>query len=133
MIKDLNNFSDGCTGERSVDLRLLRVHAGSGISLHQPSLLPAADLARLLCADPLSGDEVVDTGEMFCKSQESKLALLWTIGIFCLNCGPVIMGFVLDYLGPKFTGILGKHRRRYLALLLASACNKTMTLPQAGR
>lgn len=42
-----------------------------------------------------------------CKSQESKLALLWTVGIFALNCGPVLMGFVLDYLGPKFTAILG--------------------------
>lgn len=42
-----------------------------------------------------------------CKSQESKLALLWTVGIFALNCGPVAMGFVLDYLGPKFSGILG--------------------------
>ncbi|GAB4813661.1 hypothetical protein N2152v2_000707 [Parachlorella kessleri] len=42
-----------------------------------------------------------------CKSQESKLAVIWTVGIFALNCGPVIMGFVLDFLGPKFTGILG--------------------------
>ncbi|KAL4517173.1 hypothetical protein Ndes2437B_g06781 [Nannochloris sp. 'desiccata'] len=42
-----------------------------------------------------------------CKSQESKLAVLWTVGIFALNCGPVLMGFVLDYLGPKFTAILG--------------------------
>lgn len=42
-----------------------------------------------------------------CNSQESHLAVLWTVGIFALNCGPVIMGFVLDYLGPKFTAILG--------------------------
>jgi hypothetical protein len=45
-------------------------------------------------------------GEL-CKSQESSLAILWTVGIFALNCGPVLMGFVLDYLGPKFTAILG--------------------------
>ena len=45
-------------------------------------------------------------GEL-CKSQESALALLWTVGIFALNCGPVLMGFVLDYLGPKFTSIVG--------------------------
>lgn len=44
---------------------------------------------------------------MLCKPQESSLALLWTVGIFSLNFGPVLMGFVLDYLGPKFTGILG--------------------------
>lgn len=50
-----------------------------------------------------------ETGDApICKSQESKLALLWTVGIFALNCGPVIMGFVLDFLGPKFTGILGE-------------------------
>ena len=42
-----------------------------------------------------------------CTSQESSLALLWTLGIFTLNCGPVLMGFVLDFLGPKLTGILG--------------------------
>ena len=48
-----------------------------------------------------------DGGETICKSQESKLALLWTLGIFSLNFGPVLMGFVLDYLGPKFTSIIG--------------------------
>lgn len=46
-------------------------------------------------------------GGELCKSQESKLAVLWTLGIFALNCGPVLMGFVLDYLGPKFTAIFG--------------------------
>ena len=45
--------------------------------------------------------------DTICKSQESKLALLWTVGIFALNFGPVLMGFVLDYLGPRFTAILG--------------------------
>ncbi|KAL4450614.1 hypothetical protein ABPG77_000970, partial [Micractinium sp. CCAP 211/92] len=60
MIKDLNNFNEGCTGQQDV-----------------------------------------------CTSQESSLALLWTLGIFTLNCGPVAMGFVLDLMGPKLTGILG--------------------------
>lgn len=46
-------------------------------------------------------------GDTICKSQESKLALLWTVGIFALNFGPVLMGFVLDYLGPRFTAIVG--------------------------
>lgn len=45
--------------------------------------------------------------ETLCKSQESKLAVLWTVGIFALNCGPVLVGFVLDYCGPKFTCIVG--------------------------
>lgn len=52
-----------------------------------------------------AGDETDD--ETICKSQESKLALLWTVGIFALNFGPVLMGFVLDYLGPRFTAIVG--------------------------
>ena len=60
------------------------------------------------CNEP--GD-VVDApqndGDGICKSQESKLALIWTVGIFALNFGPVVMGFVLDILGPKFTAILG--------------------------
>jgi hypothetical protein len=42
-----------------------------------------------------------------CTSQEKSLALLWTLGIFTLNCGPLLMGFVLDFLGPKLTGMLG--------------------------
>ena len=48
----------------------------------------------------------------FCKSQESALALLWTVGIFALNCGPVVMGLVLDYLGPKLTALIGGQRWR---------------------
>lgn len=43
-----------------------------------------------------------------CASQESKLAVLWNIGIFALNFGPVIIGPILDYVGPKLTAILGE-------------------------
>ena len=46
------------------------------------------------------------------QSQESALALLWTVGIFALNCGPVVMGLVLDYLGPKLTALIGGQRWR---------------------
>ena len=42
-----------------------------------------------------------------CATQESKLAVLWNIGIFALNFGPVVVGPVLDYIGPKLTAILG--------------------------
>lgn len=42
-----------------------------------------------------------------CASQESKLAVLWNIGIFALNFGPVVIGPILDYVGPKLTAILG--------------------------
>ena len=43
-----------------------------------------------------------------CAWQESHLAVLWTIGVFALNFGPVIVGPVLDYVGPKLTAMLGK-------------------------
>lgn len=42
-----------------------------------------------------------------CAWQESHLAVLWTIGVFALNFGPVVVGPVLDYVGPKLTAILG--------------------------
>lgn len=34
--------------------------------------------------------------------------MLWTIGVFALNFGPVIVGPVLDYVGPKITAMLGE-------------------------
>ncbi|KDD76078.1 hypothetical protein H632_c366p1 [Helicosporidium sp. ATCC 50920] len=45
--------------------------------------------------------------DALCSSQESRLAVFWQLGIFALNCGPVLMGFVLDYLGPKITVMFG--------------------------
>ena len=57
------------------------------------------------CSNP---DETIDDpGTDICKSQESKLALLWTLGAFSLNSGPILGGFALDYLGPKFVAIMG--------------------------
>ena len=46
--------------------------------------------------------------DTLCPTQESKLAVLWTIGIFALNFGPVFVGPVLDWVGPKLTTVLGK-------------------------
>lgn len=43
-----------------------------------------------------------------CAWQENKLAVLWTIGVFALNFGPVLVGPVLDWLGPKLTAFLGR-------------------------
>ncbi len=43
-----------------------------------------------------------------CAWQESRLSVLWTIGVFALNFGPVIVGPVLDYVGPKITAMLGE-------------------------
>ena len=47
--------------------------------------------------------------DYICESQESKLAVLWTLGIFALNFGPVVVGFLLDWAGPKLTALTGKH------------------------
>lgn len=57
-----------------------------------------------------------------CTSQESSLALLWTLGIFTLNCGPVAMGFVLDFLGPKLTGILGAYLTSSFGVRASCSC-----------
>jgi hypothetical protein len=43
-----------------------------------------------------------------CAWQESHLAVLWTIGVFALNFGPVVVGPILDYVGPKLTAIFGE-------------------------
>lgn len=53
-------------------------------------------------------DIKVEGLDTLCASQESKLAVLWNIGIFALNFGPVIIGPILDYVGPKLTSILGR-------------------------
>ena len=45
-----------------------------------------------------------------CAWQESHLAVLWTIGVFALNFGPVVVGPILDYVGPKLTAMFGKHQ-----------------------
>ena len=52
--------------------------------------------------------EIIKNGRIEgCKSQEGGLALLWTLGIFALNIGPVPMGPVLDFFGPRYTSVLG--------------------------
>ena len=51
-----------------------------------------------------------------CARQESRLAVLWTIGVFALNFGPVIVGGVLDFVGPKLTSILGEYWQLYILL-----------------
>lgn len=60
-------------------------------------------LSRFACAD------IGTSGlQSQCAWQENKLAVLWTIGVFALNFGPVLVGPVLDWLGPKLTAFLGK-------------------------
>ncbi|BDA48190.1 probable solute carrier family 43 member 3 at N-terminal half [Coccomyxa sp. Obi] len=58
------------------------------------------------CTQPISDIEREGLNTN-CAWQESQLAVLWTIGVFALNFGPVIVGPVLDYVGPKITAMLG--------------------------
>lgn len=64
------------------------------MSCHEWCQFPAADIER----------EGLNTN---CAWQESQLSVLWTIGVFALNFGPVVVGPVLDYVGPKITAMLG--------------------------
>ena len=41
-----------------------------------------------------------------CTAQENSLAVVWTVGVFALNSGPVLVGPALDWLGPKLTLLL---------------------------
>ena len=66
--------------------------------------------------------DVNGKGDYLCESQESKLAVLWTIGIFALNFGPVLVGPLLDWAGPKLTAITGELVTAYCNLCIASFC-----------
>lgn len=57
-----------------------------------------------------------------CAKQDSSLAVLWTIGVFALNFGPVLVGPVLDLVGPKLTSILGT-MLNILSLVLLGCSN----------
>lgn len=89
MLQQLGNYSDGCSPTES-EARRWRCCRRCCRCASRPLTAPPS------CARAAK-----------CQSQEASLALLWTLGIFTLNCGPVVMGFVLDFLGPKLTGILG--------------------------
>ena len=36
-----------------------------------------------------------------CKAQESKLTLVYTLGVFAVNFGPAVVGPILDAFGPR--------------------------------
>lgn len=74
--------------------------------------------AKCCAADRSARDQL----DKECAQQETKLAVLWTIGVFALNFGPVIVGGVLDLIGPKLTSMLGNR---------CSACPQANTT--AGR
>ena len=80
--------------------------------------------------------EIIKNGRIEgCKAQESGLALLWTLGIFALNIGPVPMGFVLDLAGPRYTSIAGAVLERAASLTHthAKVCSLTRAMDARGR
>ena len=66
-----------------------------------------------------------------CPSQENRLAVLWTVGVFALNAGPVLVGPLLDALGPKLTAVFGT-LLNVAALLLLAFFGGSGTTPPAG-
>lgn len=111
MIMALGNYSEGCLSTHSPDpsgaLPSWRIALFSlqGIQIvHEANFY--SDCTDAGAPAPLPPADHPHTTTM-CKSQEGKLALLWTAGIFAINSGPVLVGFILDYLGPKFTAIFG--------------------------
>ena len=75
-------------------------------------------------------DACAGTNGDLCPTQESKLAVLWTVGIFALNFGPVFVGPILDWVGPKLTTTLGKLPR--LPLFTLSVRHSSIVYPQSG-
>lgn len=59
------------------------------------SLLLAAVVA-VATADTLAGMLMHNAADELCTSQESHLAVLWTVGIFALNCGPGVLWLLLE-------------------------------------
>lgn len=82
-----------------------------------------------VCATDI-GKEGLNTN---CAWQESQLAVLWTIGVFALNFGPVIVGPVLDYVGPKITAMLGENtspcEHQYIFILPQFICTYVLGRP----
>lgn len=55
-----------------------------------------------------------------CSSQDTKLAVIWTTGVFAVNFGPVFGGPLLDHLGPHVVCTAGSLTSS-VGLLLMSA------------
>jgi len=71
------------------------------------------------CLTPTPAPGSAPSTAAACPSQESKLAVLWTVGVFALNAGPVLVGPLLDALGPKLTAVFGTLLNMAALLLLA--------------
>ncbi|KAK9812965.1 hypothetical protein WJX72_006572 [[Myrmecia] bisecta] len=55
------------------------------------------------CPAPVTVKGRVET----CKSQETKLALIFVLGAFAVNFGPLIVGPILDRIGPRIMSAVG--------------------------
>lgn len=58
-----------------------------------------------------------DSGK--CASQDTRLAVIWTTGVFAVNFGSVLGGPFLDYLGPRATCTAGALQASVGLLLLS--------------
>lgn len=54
-----------------------------------------------------------------CSSQDTRLAVVWTAGVFAVNFGSVLGGPSLDYLGPRVTCTAGALQASVGLLLLS--------------
>lgn len=106
----VDRFSDGYTDAKYV----LLVVSVIGEVLQSGLIFGWNALALMLTARGnflgkcVGSENVVNAaGLQKCKAQESELAVLWTIGIFALNFGPVLVGPVLDKIKPRWTSVIG--------------------------
>jgi len=65
------------------------------------SISPSA--GALIIAPPAGAE----TAEGTCRPQENRLTLIYTLGLFAVNFGPVPVGPVLDIWGPRLVSVLG--------------------------
>jgi hypothetical protein len=56
-----------------------------------------------------------------CSSQDTKLAVIWTTGVFATNFSSVLGGPSLDYFGPRVTAALGALQATIGMLLMSCA------------
>ena len=101
-LKGQSIYSGGCELERT------GMHVCSRASTHLLLTNLSATAHSSNAQSPHSTRSFDMFAEGLCATQESKLAVLWTVGIFALNFGPVFVGPILDWVGPKLTTILGK-------------------------
>ena len=152
MLQDLGNYAEGCPAAASAQggvwvwgVGRARLQGAAACGRCSGSKWPAAaqqairvaefQVSRctwagrrrfIACCPPPPLGPLALHADANCTSQDTSLSLVWTLGIFTLNCGPVAMGFVLDYLGPKLTGILG-------GCVCSCSCSCTLATLRAHR